>query len=151
MTCGSHLLDTRETVDDESYKQYIPGVTQQYTYSALGVTNSPYKRRGPPRGASLLFRDSAVIRLLLPDSTVIRLLFRDSAVIRLLLRDSAVSRNNHYSFGTRHIHSVLIIKSPVKLHPRGCQYAIRVEVTRPKLPHPSANLPRSPEANDFDC
>ena len=118
-----------------------PGLAQQYTYSALGVTNSPYKRRGPPRGASLLFQDSAVIRLLL----------RDSTVIRLLLRDSAVSRNNHYSFGTRHIHSVLILKSPVKLHPRGCQYAIRVEVTRPKLPHPSANLPRSPEANDFDC
>jgi len=136
MTCGSHLLDTRETVDDESYLRLInnipnPGLAQQYTYSALGVTNSPYKRRGPPRGALLLLRDSAVIRL--------------------LLRDSAVSRNNHYSLWTRHIHSVLIIKSPVKLHPRGCQYAIRVEVTRPKLPHPSANLPRSPEANDFDC
>ena len=76
MTCGSHLLDTREMVDDESYLRHInnipnPGLAQQYTYSALGVTNSPYKRRGPPRGASLLLRDSTVIRLLLRDSAVI--------------------------------------------------------------------------------
>ena len=112
MTCGSHLLDTRETVDDESYLRLInnipnPGLAQQYTYSALGVTNSPYKRRGPPRGESLLLRDSPVIRL--------------------LLRDSADSRNNHYSFGTRHIHSVLIIKSPVKLHPEvaNTRYALK--------------------------
>ncbi|XP_018337472.1 PREDICTED: formin-like protein 7 [Trachymyrmex septentrionalis] len=51
-------------VDDESYLRHInnipnPGLAQQYTYSALGVTNSPYKRRGPPRGGSLFLRHSA--------------------------------------------------------------------------------------------
>ena len=160
MTCGSHLLDTWEMVDDESYLRHInnisnPGLAQQYTYSTLGVTNSPYKRRGPPRGASLLLRNSAVISLLLRDSAVIRLLLRDSAVIRLLLRDSAVISD--FSFGIWH--SIFDIRysafgtqqSSVKLHLRNCEFAIRVRVTRPELPHPSANFPGSPEPNDFDC
>ena len=81
-------------------------------------------------------------RQLLDFSFGTRLLLDFSFGTRLLL---------DFSFGTRHIHSVLIIKSPVKLHLRNCEFAIRVEVTRPKFPHPSANLPRSPEGNDCDC
>ncbi|XP_018343287.1 PREDICTED: neural Wiskott-Aldrich syndrome protein-like [Trachymyrmex septentrionalis] len=119
---ASENADTREMVDDESYLRYInnipnPGLAQQYTYSALGVTNSPYKRRGPPRGASLLLRNSAVI--------------------------SHFSFDIRYSiFGIRH--SAVTSQTP---SPR--LSAIRVKVTRPELPHPSANFPWGPEANDL--
>ncbi|XP_018357099.1 PREDICTED: uncharacterized protein LOC108757184 [Trachymyrmex septentrionalis] len=122
---------TREMVDDKSYLRHInnipnPGLAQQYTYSALGVTNSPYKRRGPPRGASLLLRDSAVISDFSFGTRQSVVTFHSAFDIRYSI------------FGIRH--SAVTSQTP---SPR--LSAIRVKVTRPELPHPSANFPAAPE------